>query len=147
MRPVVLYLVLIGLPVIGILAILRAGQSLVAPRAVSGTWRIEPARGDSPAAECLRSRMGSDRLSLTVSQSGPSLEAVLRGERQLGLRGSIRNDRVRLESEVPAPSGSADVTLQATLGRGDLPALTGVLDVGCGTMAVTATRVAEALTR
>jgi hypothetical protein len=40
-RAVLLYLFLVGLPVLGLLGMLHVGQRLEAPPVLSGTWRIE----------------------------------------------------------------------------------------------------------
>ena len=41
MKPILLYLILVGLPVLGIFGLLRAGQKLSAPISLFGTWNAQ----------------------------------------------------------------------------------------------------------
>ena len=52
MKTALLYLALVGLPVLGVLAILRAGQRLDPPVAFGGMWRVEMAVADSTPRTC-----------------------------------------------------------------------------------------------
>lgn len=146
MRFVTLYLVLVGLPILGVLGILRAGQELTAPRSVSGTWVAETSFGADSAGACWLTRLGADRLAMVVSQSGSSLEVVLQGQRPLSLLGTIQRDRLNLRSEgqFPTASGAAAIALEALLGDDEPQHLTGVIDGGCGPAALQASRPAAA---
>lgn len=144
MRFVTLYLVLVGLPVLGVLGILRAGQELTAPRSVSGTWVAEPSFGAEPVGACWLSRLGADRLTMMVSQSGPNLDAALQGQRPISLQGTIQRDRLDLQSpESPTKSPPLAVELMAHLGDDEPPLLTGVIDGGCGPASFRAGRAAS----
>src|SRR5690606_1110238 len=71
MRPALLYLVLVGLPLLGVLGILRAGSGLAAPPSFGGAWALAPASypdGCTPPAE------------LRVAQSGRRAEVALGAE-------------------------------------------------------------------
>ena len=43
MKSILLYIVLVGLPVAAVLAVLRMGDTVEAPPAVGGEWRVEGA--------------------------------------------------------------------------------------------------------
>ena len=61
------YLLLVGVPVLGLLGILEAGRGIRAPLSISGDWMIEfdpAARCASPPGSMLR------QLAFNVSQSG-----------------------------------------------------------------------------
>lgn len=71
-RSVLLYLVLVGLPVVGVTAVLRAGRELKPPTSFGGSWRVEAL----PDSVCLKYQL--DTLELLVEQSGPSLSIKTR---------------------------------------------------------------------
>ncbi|MGO4881674.1 MAG: hypothetical protein ACLP59_12730 [Bryobacteraceae bacterium] len=62
------YLLLVGVPVLGLLGILEAGRGIVAPIAISGEWtlQIDPAAACANDASALLRQQG-----FSVSQSGP----------------------------------------------------------------------------
>jgi len=139
MRFVLLYAALVGLPLLGILAILRAGQNLTPPRAVAGVWKIESSLSAPQAGACLAAWNESDRPQMVVSQSGPHLQVILQGHSDLLMRGSIQGDTVILTAmeapdlpDVPARVLRVDAILD------DSPAprrLVGWLNSGCGPQA------------
>lgn len=67
-RSVILYLVLVGLPAIGLSAVLNIGRQLVPPASFGGSWRVEA----WPDSVCLDAN--PDTLQLFIEQSGPSLK-------------------------------------------------------------------------
>ncbi|MBX3469105.1 MAG: hypothetical protein KF878_19715 [Planctomycetes bacterium] len=75
MRFAVLYVVMIGTPLLVLLLVLRLGADLQPPRAVGGTWELAP----------------PGRAALEVAQSGPVLE--LRWGETTG-RGRLEGDEV-----------------------------------------------------
>ena len=71
-RSVLLYLVLVGIPVAGVSAVLRAGRDLKPPASFGGSWRVEA----WPDSACLQREI--DTLQLVIEQSGPSLSIKTR---------------------------------------------------------------------
>jgi len=71
-RSVLLYLVLVGLPVAGVSAVLRAGRELTPPTSFGGSWVVEA----WPDSVCQEHQ--PDTLELMVDQSGPSLSIKTR---------------------------------------------------------------------
>ena len=71
-RSVLLYLVLVGIPVAGVSAVLRAGRDLKPPASFGGSWRVEA----WPDSVCSQHQL--DTLQLVIEQSGPSLSIKTR---------------------------------------------------------------------
>jgi hypothetical protein len=89
MKAVLHYLLLVGMPVLGVFALLRAGERLTAPVSVGGTWNLEIDSQfvDSPACTTLSSQ--SEQPVLTISQSGPHLRLTFNDEGKTMLVGEI----------------------------------------------------------
>ncbi len=70
---VIAYILLVGLPLLGLAGVLRSGRKLIAPISIDGTWKVE---GDAsrisnqPCAKTLSSLLNT---SLVISQSGKNL--------------------------------------------------------------------------
>jgi hypothetical protein len=71
-RSVVLYLLLVGIPVAGVWAVLRAGRDLKPAASFGGSWRVEA----WPDSICSTSQ--PDTLQLVIEQSGPDLSVKTR---------------------------------------------------------------------
>ncbi len=99
MRTALLYLLLVGVPLVGVTAILYVGAGLEAPRAVSGLWTLALAAGPAPA--CVAGD-GDDDPMLRISQSGPRLEVRLVGVggERIDLRGRLQGDHLLARSRL-----------------------------------------------
>ena len=132
MKPLLLYLALVGVPVAGLLGILHAGSALQAPPAIGGEWVMDTgAPGPAPG----------ERLDLT--QSGVYVSVLLAGSR---LHGRLRGDTLVAERSAETdgrggcdPRGAA--VLRATVREGRMQ---GVLEPAggpeCAPLAFTAVR-------
>ena len=60
------YLLLVGVPVLGLLGILEAGRAITAPLSVGGDWALE----FDPAAPCATGPASLQQPALSISQSG-----------------------------------------------------------------------------
>ncbi|MCC6642500.1 MAG: hypothetical protein IT386_15175 [Deltaproteobacteria bacterium] len=99
MKIVLLYLVLVGLPVLGVVGILRLGGRLGAPPDIGGVWRAEIAPAAQLVPPCVE--LAPDAPAFDVEQSGvhadvtlndparTRLEAILRGTRLWGRAASL----------------------------------------------------------
>ena len=94
MKALLQYLVLVGIPVLGVLGILELGQGLTAPRAVSGIWQITPKASTSLA--CPTPAEVMKKPTLVVEQSGPRLVFEVGN---LTIHGLIEGRTVQAESE------------------------------------------------
>jgi hypothetical protein len=101
---VLAYVLLVGLPLVGLLGILKSGRSLTAPISVDGAWQlqVDPAQlAALPCGKTLAENAASD--SILISQSGKSLTVSLpQGPKSSGL---LQGNR--LEGLVVASATSA----------------------------------------
>ncbi len=127
MRSALLYLVLVGVPTLGVLATLRTGERIDAPSHVGGRWRV--AQGDGCAL-----RPGDE---IEVVQSGEHLSVTWPGGARA--RGHVRDGRL----DVPRPDDGrvcpgcspapARLTAAVPPGRAEVTRIAGVevLCEGC----------------
>lgn len=112
----VLYLVMVGLPFLGVLAVLELGSSVEAPVRVAGEWQIDgelESNLDTPCAPLL-SRFYAPVIS--ISQSGKFLEIALPNRSRDRLLGSFADDRLLAEAR-PALFGDDVFDLVRISGR------------------------------
>lgn len=83
-KSLAVYVALVGLPLAGLVAILRGGAGLQAPPPIAGEWRIQ----GGPLA------IDADSRVLTVSQSGEHVDVALGS---LSLRGRFTGDSLNAE--------------------------------------------------
>jgi len=89
MRSVLLYLSLVGLPIVGMVGALHLGQEMRAPASVAGAWRVELSgaagdphrRDDAPPPE---------PPALYITQSGPHIVISACGGKRVAAVGELR---------------------------------------------------------
>jgi hypothetical protein len=88
MRVVILYLGLVGLPVLGILGLLQVGHTLSAPISAAGTWNAQL----NPDSESTAADPGlhPQRMILTITQSGSHVVLVFDDDQRTTLVGRIQ---------------------------------------------------------
>jgi len=67
------YILLVGIPLVALVGILRAGRSLPAPISIDGVWKLEAVSQGPPAQPCGKFAADLSNSSLSISQSGKSL--------------------------------------------------------------------------
>src|SRR5690349_13390061 len=126
MKALLAYVLMVGLPVAGILGILRAGEGLAAPAAVHGTWRLASVSVDGgPCAALAGLREGT---MVEVEQSGPHLTARV-ADGGARLSGAIDGDCVSASASSSSDVSSDDdgcregapLSLEATVEAGARP--------------------------
>jgi hypothetical protein len=103
----VTYALLVGFPLLGLLAILRAGESLTPPQSLGGAWKLEADFGALAGAACRELLSSVKQPFFNVSQSGPSLTLTLNNSQSTTLPGMLRNSHVVAGSPGADPPGSA----------------------------------------
>jgi hypothetical protein len=135
---VVAYVLLVGLPLVGLAGVLRAGRTLVAPISVDGVWKIEVDASRLPGQPCANSVSSLSSTSVVISQSGRNL--VLSFNNPVKTVASGELDGKSLKASIapgkdPSSECGADqsVVLTASVDPKSEPrSLTGVLTVsGC----------------
>jgi hypothetical protein len=103
---IIAYILLVGLPIVGLLGVLRSGRKLSAPISVDGLWhlQIDPARLASlPCGNALAS---SPDTALAISQSGTNFTLTLANGPKATAEGQLNGTALKA-SIAPAPEWSA----------------------------------------
>ena len=133
MKTTLLYVLLVGLPVAGLLAVLQIGGLAEAPPAVGGSWRVT--RG----AACDRS---AERLEIVQSGQFVSVSALGDADVSARLSGDM------LQTDLGPTGCDGSVRLEARVGQEVAEQMSGSLGVpgctACPVAAFTAVRMAEA---
>lgn len=140
-NPVLVYFFLVGLPLLGLMGILRAGRMLIPPLFVGGAWNVEADFGAGVTSSCRNLLSSVQQPFFSISQSGPDLVFNLNNPQKTNILGGIRATSMVMGSEsveasAGEPGGCADpraITLEATVGsQGGRRILTGTLGIaGC----------------
>jgi len=132
MRRVFNYLMLVGIPLLGVMGVLRIGQTLPQMLCMHGPWKVETSQ-QSTSSSCAEQQRQLEPLAFSISQSGPRLSISLDNERKDVLQGRIQDTDI--SATLPHFSGTSllknepgPIQLRATLDRQAKPArLWGVL--------------------
>ena len=108
MRSILLYLLLVGLPGLGLFALMRLGRRLTPPISVAGTWSVETNSQAVDVSRCVNPFGRSDHPSLTITQSGTHLLVKFNDEEDNVLTGQIYGRHI--SAEVLSPSATTVVT-------------------------------------
>ncbi len=68
----VAYVVLVGVPLLGLAGVLRSGRHLTAPVSIDGNWKVQ-ATSQNLSGACLKSVSQLEDSVMTISQSGKGL--------------------------------------------------------------------------
>jgi hypothetical protein len=106
----------VGLPLLGLVGILKSGRSLTAPFSVDGAWKIESAVSRLPASPCGNFLSSASNAPLAISQSGKSLVITIIGGTKT-TTGTLEGKTVRAQFAGTDKSACGDgaLTLAATL--------------------------------
>jgi hypothetical protein len=102
------YVVLVGFPLLILLAILRIGDRLTPPQSLAGAWKLEADFSALASRTCRDLFSGVKQPFFNVSQSGPSLALTLNNAQSTTLPGTLQDSHV-VAGSWPAdpPAGSA----------------------------------------
>lgn len=131
---VIAYIILVGLPLLGLAGVLRSGRTLNAPFSVDGAWKIETIANRSSACGNLLSSIAN--APVTISQSGKSAVIGLKsGKTTTGtLDGTILKAQFAgADNPTAADCSDRSLALTATVDpRAEPRTLSGALSVdGC----------------
>jgi hypothetical protein len=88
---VITYLLMVGVPILGLLGILEAGRRITAPPAIGGDWRV----AFDPAANCASGIAGLGQPALSISQSGTEALVTLNDGRGTVFPASLNGATLR----------------------------------------------------
>jgi hypothetical protein len=69
-RFLIAYVLLVGLPLLGLAGVLRTGHRLMAPLSVDGTWKLDIDNGSPSSQPCLKAVASLQDSAMLISQSG-----------------------------------------------------------------------------
>lgn len=142
---VIAYIFLVGLPVLGLAGVLRAGRTLTAPVSVDGVWKVEADAAQVAALPCFGQSF-PENMSLSIAQSGRSLllnlnsgSNVIASGSALSAGSAIKGSVVptaRYSAETGCGSGSQLSVNAVVDAKSDPRTLVGTMRVdGCSTCA------------
>jgi hypothetical protein len=67
---IIAYIILVGLPIVGLAGALKSGRTLTAPISVDGAWTLQPDPAQLAALPCAKSLAPVQDTTLAISQSG-----------------------------------------------------------------------------
>src|SRR3954469_23378219 len=88
-RIAVAYLCLVGVPLLGVLGVLRAGQRLAAPVAVNGTWTVQADLSGLGGTACTQLLAEVRQPFLSVAQSGGHLVLTFNNAQRTAITGTL----------------------------------------------------------
>lgn len=98
-RHLLAYLVFVGIPLAGLLGVLRVGQGLEAPMAIHGSYAVVPMAPSGFA--CYAYLLGGPGPNLRVSQSGRQVTVTLGPTGNITLSGNLIGSNLTAEGVVP----------------------------------------------
>lgn len=125
MRKVVNYLMLVGFPLLGVLGVLRLGESLKPTLCIGGSWRMEVSK-QSANSSCQEQFRQAEPLGFSISQSGPQFSLSFNNNTKGVLHGEIQS--IDVNATAPRFSSASFVKdenairMRATLDRHSEPA-------------------------
>ena len=146
MKTLLIYLLLVGAPLLGLLGILRAGERIVPPRHVGGAWAVEPAFAAALRAACPDLVFPAAGPTLDVSQSGTRAVVTLNDPAATPLDARLDGDALSAATaEGSAACGGRGLRLTAMLQENSSPPrLDGALTLpGCPSCAPVPLRAAR----
>jgi hypothetical protein len=95
------YLVLVGIPVLGLLGILQAGRRVHAPLSIGGDWTVEFAAAEG----CANGPAGLRQPALNISQSGTEALITLNDGHATTMEATVDNATLAAKSLTATISG------------------------------------------
>jgi hypothetical protein len=96
---IVVYICLVGTPLLGLLGILRAGQHLTPPASVGGAWYLEADSGALASGPCRDLLASVSQPFLSIYQSGTELVFSLNNPQKTTLPGTIQGAELTMSRE------------------------------------------------
>jgi hypothetical protein len=114
---VIAYILLVGLPLLGLAGVLKSGRSLNAPFSVDGAWKMEAGATHASPAPCADFLSSVPNSPVSISQSGTSLVIGLGGKTTTGtlVGKTIRAQFAGANNPNASECSDRSLTLTATL--------------------------------
>jgi|SRR5712675_1752655 len=92
---IIAYIILVGLPIVGLAAALKSGRTLTAPISVDGVWTVQADPVQLAGLTCAHSFVPTQDTALTISQSGKNFTLSLANSPKSIGSGSIEGTKLR----------------------------------------------------
>lgn len=102
---VLAYVLLVGLPLLGIFTVLNAGRGLVPPPAVSGEWDLTVDAG-ATADNCFGPLTAAPRQTVAITQSGAGVSLSFDQPQKIALTGTFEGKRLTGIGSLKSPAGA-----------------------------------------
>jgi hypothetical protein len=100
------YILLVGLPLLGLAGVLKIGQRVSAPISVDGVWKLDLDAKGLVSGPCSKQLASLQASSMTISQSGKNLvlalDAASKNAAAGNLEGSAFNGNIPLDTDAAA---------------------------------------------
>jgi hypothetical protein len=125
------YILLVGVPLLGLVGVLAAGRSLTAPLSVAGSWDLHIDRSVTDAQPCIAGLGFTRPTVLEISQSGRYLSLTLGTQPKLKLQATLDGKALVADSTLPVAegcSGATGLSLKASIDpKATPPTISGIL--------------------
>jgi hypothetical protein len=150
---IIAYVLLVGLPVVGLVGVLKSGRALVAPISVDGTWQMRTDPIQLAALPCGKSLARTPGTALAISQSGKNFTLSLNDGPKSTASGTLDGTTLKASivpsaawSEEPGCGSGREISLVATVDpKADPRSLVGTFSANncpsCGTVDFHAVRL------
>ena len=100
---IIAYALLVGLPILGLVGILKSGRVLAAPISVDGVWKLQTDPVHLAALPCGKTLASSPDAALTISQSGRNFTLSLKDEPKSAASGVLDGTSLKASLVPSAP--------------------------------------------
>ncbi|HYM78946.1 MAG TPA: hypothetical protein VE377_23435 [Candidatus Dormibacteraeota bacterium] len=94
-RFIVAYILLVGLPLVGLAGVLKTGRALNAPISIDGVWKLDAPASHPVSQSCDQAVSALLASSLLVSQSGKSLALTFNGASKTAFSGELEGRNIK----------------------------------------------------
>ena len=103
---IVAYIVLVGLPLIGLAGVLKAGRKLSAPLSIGGTWKLQADSNRIIAGPCGEA-IDPSGITLNILQSGTNVSMSLEGAAVAQGSGALEGNTLHIPLTLAKPAANA----------------------------------------
>lgn len=129
---VLAYILLVGLPIVGLLGVLKSGRTLKAPPSIDGLWQLQADTSQLAALPCGKALAQNSDAALAISQSGRNFTLSFTSGPKSVASGVLDGTTVKASI---APTG--DWSSQENCGRDRHLTLTATLDADANPRSLT----------
>lgn len=115
MKAILLYLVLVGAPLVGLLAMLRVGQTLEVPPSIGGAWVIDPTTAQAIKRSCAALDLPDQNPEMTISQSGRYVQVRFNDTAQTAMIGRLHANSLAVRQVSPCADHARHVCGETTM--------------------------------